>query len=81
MPKEEAVKFLGPKCWRVFEWDNVLPVEKYSKFNALIWAKRIQRELDQQDVVIRYYRNRLWKIHSLLEKLEEAYRKNEEKKK
>ncbi|WP_144481875.1 hypothetical protein [Bacillus pumilus] len=81
VPKEEAVKFLGPKLLEVFEWDNVLPVEKYSKFNALIWAKRIQRELDQQDEVIRYYRNRLWKIHSLLEKLEEAYRKNDEKKK
>ncbi|MBU8726147.1 MULTISPECIES: hypothetical protein [Bacillus] len=81
VPREEAVKFLGPKLLEVFEWDNVLPVEKYSKFNALIWAKRIQTELDQQDEVIRYYRNRLWKIHSLLEKLEAAYRKNYEKKK
>ncbi|KEP27753.1 hypothetical protein [Bacillus zhangzhouensis] len=81
VPKEEAVELLGPKLLDVFEWDDILPVEKYSKFNALIWAKRIQRELDQQDAVIRYYRNRLWKIHSLLEKLEEAYRKNNEKKK
>lgn len=81
LQKEEAVKFLGPKLLEVFEWDNVLPVEKHSKFNALVWDKRIQRELDQQDEVIRYYRNRLWRIHSLLEKLEEAYRKNYEKKK
>ncbi|HCO78606.1 MAG TPA: hypothetical protein DIT37_01540 [Bacillus sp. (in: Bacteria)] len=47
----------------------------------MIWAKRIQRELNQQDEVIRYYRNRLWRIHSSLEKLEEAYRKSNEKKK
>ncbi|MER3124482.1 hypothetical protein ABQG68_03620 [Bacillus pumilus] len=81
VPKEEAVDLLGPKLLDVFEWDDILPVEKYSKFNALIWAKRIQRELNQQDEVIRYYRNRLWRIHSSLEKLEEAYRKNNEKKK
>lgn len=81
VPKEEAVELLGPKLLDVFEWDDILPVEKYSKFNALIWAKRIQIELNQQDEVIRYYRNRLWRIHSSLEKLEEAYRENNEKKK
>ncbi|MBU8968011.1 hypothetical protein NMH04_08795 [Bacillus altitudinis] len=81
VPKEEAVELLGPKLLDVFEWDDILPVEKYSKFNALVWAKRIQRELNQQDEAIRYYRNRLWKIHSLLEKLEGAYRKSNEKKK
>ncbi len=81
VPKEEAVELLGPKLLDLFEWDDILPVEKYSKFNALIWSKRIQKELDQQDEVIRYYRNCLWRIHSSLEKLEEAYRKNYEKKK
>lgn len=81
VPKEEAIELLGPKLLDVFEWDDILPVEKYSKFNALVWAKRIQRELDQQDEVILYYRNRLWKIYYLLEKLEKVYGKNYEKKK
>ncbi|MDH6598415.1 hypothetical protein [Bacillus aerius] len=81
VPKEEAIELLGPKLLDVFEWDDILPVEKYSKFNALVWAKRIQRGLNQQDEVIRYYRNRLWRIHSLLEKLEEVYIKSNEKKK
>ncbi|WP_338712525.1 hypothetical protein WAA16_08210 [Bacillus pumilus] len=81
VPKEEAVELLGSKLLDVFEWDDILPVEKYSKFNALVWAKRIQRELNQKEEVIKYYRNRLWKIHSLLEKLEATYRKNYEKKK
>jgi len=81
VPKEEAIDLLGPKLLDVFEWDDILPVEKYSKFNALVWAKRIQRELNKQDEAIRYYRNRLWRIHSLLEKLEEVYIKSNEKKK
>ncbi|MEK4374567.1 hypothetical protein [Bacillus sp. FSL L8-0533] len=81
VPKEEAVELLGPKLLDVFEWDDILPVVEYSKFNVLVWAKRIQRELNQQEEVILYYRNRLWKIYYLLEKLEKVYGKNYEKKK
>lgn len=81
VPKEEAVDLLGKKLLEVFEWDKVLPVVKYSKFNALVWAKRIQRELNQQEKVLIYYRNRLWKIYYLLEKLEEVYGENYGKKK
>lgn len=81
VPKEEAIEILGPKLLDVFEWDDISPVEKYSKFNALVWAKRIQGVLDQQEEAIIYYRNRLWKIYYLLEKLEKVYGKNYEKKK
>ncbi|WP_142394247.1 MULTISPECIES: hypothetical protein [Bacillus] len=81
VPKEEAIELLGPKLLDVFEWDDILPVVEYSKFNALVWAKHIQRELNEQEEVILYYRNRLWKIYYLLEKLEKVYEKNYEKKK
>ncbi|WHX46294.1 hypothetical protein MKY83_07040 [Bacillus sp. FSL M8-0266] len=81
LTEEEALELLGPKLKEAFEWDEVLPLKNYSKFNALVWAKRIQRGLNQQEKIISYYRYRLWTIHSLLEKLEEAYRQNYVKKK
>ncbi|WGE08647.2 hypothetical protein P5658_12020 [Bacillus subtilis] len=57
---------------KFFNVDKIMSVSKYSPYNALVWIKRLQREMNRGEITASKYRKRLWSILAELEDLEEA---------
>lgn len=57
---------------KFFNVDKIMSVSKYSPYNALVWIKRLQREMNRGEITTSKYRKRLWSILAELEDLEEA---------
>ncbi|MCX4078200.1 hypothetical protein OQZ55_18660 [Bacillus subtilis] len=57
---------------KFFNVDKIMSVSKYSPYNALVWIKRLQREMNRGEITASKYRKRLWSILTEIEDLEEA---------
>ncbi|MCY8122870.1 hypothetical protein P8860_01770 [Bacillus spizizenii] len=57
---------------KFFNVDKIMSVSNYSPYNALVWIKRLQREMNRGEITASKYRKRLWSILTEIEDLEEA---------